>query len=46
MVVGSSLVAITETSDIVPLSSKEFLDIQATTESRFILKHACGVIRK
>ena len=29
-VVGSNPVAVTETSDITPVSSKEFLDIQAT----------------
>ena len=30
MVVGSSPVAVTETSDLAPVSSKEFPDIQAT----------------
>ena len=35
---GSSLVAVTKTSDMVPVSTKEFLDIQATIECKFILK--------
>ena len=30
VVVGSSPVAVTDTSDFAPASSKEFLDIQAT----------------
>ena len=38
MVVGSSPVAITETSGIAPVSSKEFVDIQATIECGFALK--------
>ena len=38
MVVGSRPVAVTQTSDIGPASSKEFLDIQATTECGFTLK--------
>ena len=38
MVVGSSLVAVTKTSDFAPVSSKEFLDIQATIECGFTLK--------
>ena len=38
MVVGSSPVAVTETSDFAPASSKEFLDILATTECGFTLK--------
>ena len=38
MVVSSIPVAVTYTSDIVLVSSKEFLDIQATIESRFTLK--------
>ena len=33
MVVGSSPVAVTETSYIVPILSKEFLDIPANVES-------------
>ena len=38
MVVGSSPVAVTLTSDFAPASSKEFLDIQTTVECRFTLK--------
>ena len=45
MVLGSSSTAVTLTSDSVPLSSKEFLDIQATTECRFILKRIHNMIR-
>ena len=33
------------TSDIPPVSSKKFLDIQATTECRFTLKRECDMIR-
>ena len=49
MVVGLNPVAVTETSDIVPILSRECLDIQATIECRFILKyirdsHSKGVI--
>ena len=32
------------TSDIAPVSSKEFFDIQATIESRFALKHVFDMI--
>ena len=38
MVVGSSPVAVTLTSDFVPASSKEFLDVQTAVECRFTLK--------
>ena len=38
MVVGSSLVAVTYTSDIAPVLSKGFLDIQANRERGFNLK--------
>ena len=34
-----------EKKKIAPDSSKKFLDIQATTESGFTLKHICGMIR-
>ena len=34
-----------ETSDFAPALSKEFLDIQATIECRFTVKHVCGMIR-
>ena len=45
MVVGSSPVAVTKTSDFAPASSKEFLDIQATIECGFTLKHVRDMIR-
>ena len=32
------------TADIVPVSSMEYLDIQATTECRFTLKFVCDII--
>ena len=38
LVVGSSPVAVTNTSDFAPASSKEFLDIQTTMECGFTLK--------
>ena len=38
-VLGSSPVAVTETLDFAPASSKEFLDIQATIQCAFTLKH-------
>ena len=44
MTVGSKIVAVTYTSDIVPVSSKEFLDIQATIECRFTLKYVRDMI--
>ena len=34
-----------ETSDIAPVSSMEFLDIQVTTECRFTLERVCDIIR-
>ena len=45
MVIGSNLVAVTKTSDIVPVSSKEFLHIHATIEYKFTLKHQPNIIR-
>ena len=45
VVVGSSPVAVTKTSDIAPDSSKEFLDIQATIECGFTLKGVRDTIR-
>ena len=39
MVLGSSLVAVTETLDFAPGSSKEFLDIQATIKCGFTPEH-------
>ena len=44
MIVGSNLVAFTKTSDIAPVLSKEFLNIQATVEYRFPLKRVCDMI--
>ena len=44
MVMSSNPVAVTSTSDIAPILSKEFLDIQATTEYRFTLKRVRDVI--
>ena len=45
MVVGSSPVAVTEISDMVPVLSEEFLDIQATIECEFTLKRVGDMIR-
>ena len=45
MVLGSSPVAVTLTSDYAPASSKEFLDIQATIECEFTLKRVRDMIR-
>ena len=45
MVLGSSPVAVTSTSDFAPASSKEFLDIQATMECGFTLKHVRDMTR-
>ena len=42
--VGSNPVTVTETSDIVPVSSKECLDIQATIECRFTLRRVREMI--
>ena len=44
MIVGSNPVSVTETSDIAPVSTEEFLDIQATTECRFTLKRVHDMI--
>ena len=41
VVVGSNLVAVTYTSDIAHVSNKEFLDIQETTECRFMQSVIC-----
>ena len=38
MVLGSSAIVVTETSDFEPASSKEFFDIQATIECGFNMK--------
>ena len=45
MVVVSSPVAVIETSDYAPVSSKEFLDIQATIECGFFLKRVRDMTR-
>ena len=45
MVEGSSPVAVTQTSDFAPASSKELLDIQATIECEFTLKLVRDIIR-
>ena len=41
---GSNPVAVSETSDIAPVSSNEVLNIQATIEWRFTLKHIRDMI--
>ena len=45
MIVGSSPVAVTKTSDFVPALSKEFLDIQATIKCGFTLKRVADMTR-
>ena len=45
MVVGSSPVAVTSTSDFASVSRKEFLDVQATIECGFTLKRVRDMIR-
>ena len=45
VVVGSTPVAVTETSYFAPVSSKEFLDIQAAIECGFSLKRVRNMIR-
>ena len=42
---GSNPVAVTSPSDFAPASSKEFLDIQATTECGFTLKRVRDMIK-
>ena len=42
---GSNPAAVAYTSDIAPVLSKEFIDIQATTECRFTLKRVRDMIR-
>ena len=42
---GSSPVAVTQTSDFAPALSKEFLDIQATIECGFTLKCVRDITR-
>ena len=42
---SSSPVAVTSPSDFAPASSKEFLDIQATIECGFTLKHVRDMAR-
>ena len=45
MVLGSSPVAVNSPSDFAPASSKKFLDIQATIECGFTLKHVRDMTR-
>ena len=45
MVLDSNPVAVTSPSDFAPASSKEFLDIQATTECGFTLKRVHDMTR-
>ena len=45
MVGGSSHIAVTQTSDIAPVLSKEFLDIQVSVECGFILKRVLDMIK-
>ena len=45
MVLGSSPVPVTQTSDFAPVSSKKFLDIQATIECGFTLKRVRDMTR-
>ena len=45
MVVGPSPVADTSTSDIAPVSNKEFLDAQATIKCGFTLKCVRDILR-
>ena len=46
MLVGSSLVAVTETYYFEPVSSKEILDIQVTIKCGFTRKRVCDMIIK
>ena len=45
MVAGSNPVAVAQLSDIMPVSSEEFLDLQATTKRIFTLKRISDMIR-
>ena len=45
MVVALNPIPVTETSDPAPVSSKEFLDIQANIVCEFNLKDVCDMIR-
>ena len=45
MISGSNFVAVTRIKYIVPVSSKEFLEIQATIECRFTLKRVGDMLR-
>ena len=45
MVLGLSPFAVTQVSDIRPVSIKEFLDIQGTIERRFTLKRVRDMMR-
>ena len=43
VVAGSIPIAVTSTSEITPVLSKEPLDIEATEDSRFIPKRVCDM---
>ena len=45
MVLGSNPVAVTQTSDFAPASSKEYLDIQAIIDCGFTLKRVSHITR-
>ena len=45
MVLGSSWVAVTSSSDFAPALSKQFLDIQATIQCGFTLKNVRDMTR-
>ena len=44
VVLGSSPIAVTSTSDFVHVSSKKFLDIHAIIECGFTTKRKCDII--
>ena len=44
-IIYTNPVAVTSTSNIAPVLSKEFLDIQVTTECRFTIKRVCDMIK-
>ena len=46
MIVGYNAVAVTNTSDFVPYSGKDFFDIQAVIKCEFTLKHVREMITK
>ena len=44
MVAGSNPITVTYTLDVAPVLSRDFLNIQATIECRFTLKHVSDMI--